>query len=107
MQNCAHAPPLFVTWAESFSTQKDRIWIKTLLFFLAFTEIWAKNRTNYSKFFFSDFFLFFFFFGLPSPNFGQEKVLILSGEIFLLVFIIFKFTAPPPLFRTSCVRLCL
>ena len=36
------------------------------------------------------------FFFWSSPNFGQEDGLILSGEIFLLVFIILKFSAPPP-----------
>ena len=32
---------------------------------------------------------------LSSPNFGQESGLILSEEFFLMVFIIFKFPAPP------------
>ena len=36
--------------------------------------------------------LFFFW---SSPNFGQENGLILSREIFLLIFIILKFPAPP------------
>ena len=30
-----HAPPPFVTWAESQSAQADRMWVKT--FFLVFT----------------------------------------------------------------------
>ena len=34
-------------------------------------------------------------FFLSSPNFGLENELILSGEIFLLVFIILKFLGPP------------
>ena len=43
-----HGPPSpFATWAESLSTQKDRIWVKTcfVLFFLVFTKFWAKKRT--------------------------------------------------------------
>ena len=36
------------------------------------------------------------FFFWSSPNFGQKNGLILSGEIFLLVFIILKFSAPIP-----------
>ena len=36
---------------------------------------------------------FFFWF---SPNFGSKTGLILSGEILLFVFIIFKFPPPPP-----------
>ena len=39
---------------------------------------------------------------LSSANFGPKTGLILSGEILLFVFIIFKFSAP--LFRKSCVR---
>ena len=35
-----------------------------------------------------------FFWSLP--NFGQENRMILSGDLFLLVFIILKFSAPPP-----------
>ena len=37
-----------------------------------------------------------FFFFWSSPNFGQKNKLILSGEIFLLVFMILKFPGPPP-----------
>ena len=40
MQNCSMATS-FVSWAESLSTQKDRIWVKTYFFlffmFLVFT----------------------------------------------------------------------
>ena len=45
-------------------------------------------------------------FFLSSPNFGQENGLILSGEIFLLVFIILEFPGNPPLkiLRTLAVR---
>ena len=35
------------------------------------------------------------FFFWSSPNFGPKNGLILSGEIFLLVFISFKFSSPP------------
>ena len=62
----------FVTWAESLSTQKDKIWVKTY---------------------------FFIFYVWSSPNFGHKNGLILSGENFFLIFIIFEFPALPPPFE--------
>ena len=45
MQNCGMPPPPpFVTWAESLSTQKDRIWVKT--FFFGLHLFWAGKRTD-------------------------------------------------------------
>ena len=47
--------------------------------FVTWTKAWAHKRTEDKS----------------SSNFGQENGLILSGEIFLLIFIILKFSGPP------------
>ena len=100
MQNCGMATS-FVTWAESWSTQKDRIWVKTY---------------------------FFIFYAWYSCNFGPKTRLILSEDLFLSIFFglhlilgrktdwfsvekfffglhYFRISCPPP-FRKSCVRYC-
>ena len=44
---------------------------------------------------------------LSSPNFVQKNGLLLGGKIFILVFIIYKFSDfPGPPFRKSCVCFC-
>ena len=57
---------------------------------------WPKTGLNLSE---DLLFLFFFW---SSPNFGQQNRLILSGAIFLMVFILVKISGPP--FQKSCVR---
>ena len=87
MQNCGIAP-LFVTWAESLSTQKGRIWVETFINYVS-RKFGPKTGLILSE----D--LCFW----SSPSFGQKNGLILSVEIFFLVFIIFKFPGPPPLLK--------
>ena len=45
MQNCGMATS-FVTWAESLSSQKDRIWVKTFFYVWSSCNFGLKNRTN-------------------------------------------------------------
>ena len=100
MQNCSMATS-FVTWAESLSTRKDRIWVKTYFFF--FLCFWS------------------------SRNFGPKTGLILSEDLFFGLHLIlgkkrtdcewrnfffdlhyFQISWPPsPPFRKSCVRYCI
>ena len=91
MQNCGIAP-LFVTWAESLSTQKGRIWVKTFIFYV------SRNFGPKTGVILSEDLCFW-----SSPSFRQKNGLILSGEIFLLVFIIFKFPVVSKILRTLLV----
>ena len=58
----------FVTWAESLSTPKDRIWLKTY---------------------------FFIFYLWSSRNFGPKTGLILSEDLFFWSSLFLNFLAPP------------
>ena len=81
--------PHFVTWAEGLSTEavgEDFFFGRHLIL----------GRKNLGK--------DFFFFGLHLIL-GRKTDLVLGWKIFILVFIILKFLAPP--FQKSCVRYCI
>ena len=83
-------PPSFCNLGGEFERKNGQN-LREELFFLVLTYFWAKTQDKSE---WRPFFSFFFFWS--SPNFGQENGLILSGDLFVLVFIILKF--PVPLF---------
>ena len=80
MQNCGMAPH-FVTWAEGLSTEA----VSEDLFFGLHLILGKKNGLNLSE---------DFFFSLH-PILSRKTDLVLGWKIFILVFIILKFLAPP------------
>ena len=92
MQIFGTAPPPFVTWAESLSTQTDRIRVKTR-FFLSSCIFGPKTGLILSEY------LFFFW----SSHTDSEWRKNFFG---LHYFQISCPPPPPPPFRKSCVRYC-
>ena len=89
MQNCG-MPPL-CNLGKSFEHKNG----KRRPLFLTSTKVWVKTRTKFEwrPFFWS------------SPNVGQKNRLILGKIIFILIFVLLKFSeVPGPPFSKSCVR---